>query len=205
MLDTSNHWKVRTSMIDEIHITIQQAIDSNPSQILDESESLLEFFVQLLNDQNFKIVLMTLSIINLVIGMQQHLEVSEGGSNKSTLTSQSLGKYIPRLVGKLADSKNIIRQQAIRALMGIYLIMRFHSTQGEQKIKTSPVGQKGQIKTQNNFVPLVLPYLCNSSSWHVREELLNVLIICFLKSKNIEAFGNSVYEFDQYKILEVLL
>ena len=23
MLDTSNHWKVRTSMIDEIHITIQ--------------------------------------------------------------------------------------------------------------------------------------------------------------------------------------
>lgn len=31
MLDTSNHWKVRTSMIDEIHITIQQAIDSNPS------------------------------------------------------------------------------------------------------------------------------------------------------------------------------
>ena len=70
MLDTSNHWKVRTSMIDEIHITIQHAIDSNPSQILHESESLLEFFVQLLNDQNFKIVLMTLSIINLVIGMQ---------------------------------------------------------------------------------------------------------------------------------------
>ena len=51
----------------------------------------------------------------------------------------------------------------------------------------------------------MLPYLYNSSSWHVREELLNVLIICFLKSKNIEAYGNSVYEFDQYKILEVLL
>ena len=89
--------------------------------------------------------------------------------------------------------------------MGIYLIMRSHSIQSEQKSKASPVSTKGQTKTQNNFVPLVLPYLCNSSSWHVREELLNVLIICFLKSKNIEAFGNSVYEFDKYKILEVLL
>ena len=109
MLDISNHWKVRTSLIDEIHITIQQAIDTNPDQILFESEGLLEFFVQLLNDQNFKIVLMTLSIINLVIGMPQHLEISENMSKKSNLSSQSLGKYIPRLVSKLADSKNIIR------------------------------------------------------------------------------------------------
>ena len=57
---------------------------------------------------------MTLSIVNLVIGMPEHLEreddEKEGETRqKSTLTSQSLGKYIPRLVGKLADSKNIIR------------------------------------------------------------------------------------------------
>jgi|LakMenE18May11ns_1017448.scaffolds.fasta_scaffold8205177_1 hypothetical protein len=38
-----------------------------------EAESLLEFFISLLSDQNFKIVLMTLSIVNLVIGMPQHL------------------------------------------------------------------------------------------------------------------------------------
>ena len=44
----------------------------------------------------------------------------------------------------------------------------------------------------------MLPYLNNSSSWHVREEMLNVLIICFLKSKNI-------FEFDSYAILEALL
>jgi len=43
-----------------------------------------------------------------------------------------------------------------------------------------------------------LPYLNNSSSWHVREELLNVLIHCFLKSKNF-------FEFDSYAILESLL
>lgn len=58
---------------------------------------------------------MTLSIVNLVIGMPQHLERAEEEAKedetrqKSSLTSQSLGKYIPRLVGKLADSKNIIR------------------------------------------------------------------------------------------------
>ena len=89
-------------------------------------------------------------------------------------------------------------------MMGIYLIMRSHSIQSAAKSKSSPV-PKGQPNAQNNFVPLVLPYLYNSSSWHVREELLNVLIICFLKSKNIATYGNSVYEFDQYKILEVLL
>ena len=50
MTDTSNHWKVRTSTIDEIHISIQAAIESNPDQILLESEDLLEFFVSLLND-----------------------------------------------------------------------------------------------------------------------------------------------------------
>ena len=45
-------------------------------------------------------------------------------SSKVYLSSASLGKHITRLVGKLADSKNIIRQQAIRALIGFYLIMR---------------------------------------------------------------------------------
>ena len=74
MTDSSNHWKVRTSTIDEIHIAIQSCIEVDPQRVLDESQSLLEFFVSLLSDQNFKIVLMTLSIINLVIAMPQHLE-----------------------------------------------------------------------------------------------------------------------------------
>ena len=73
MSDASNHWKVRTSTIDEIHISIQNCIETNPERILYEAESLLEFFVSLLSDQNFKIVLMTLSIVNLVISMPQHL------------------------------------------------------------------------------------------------------------------------------------
>ena len=54
------------------------------------------------------------------------------------------------------------------------------------------------MKSSNNFVQLTLPYLNNSSSWHVREELLNVLIHCFLKSNNF-------FEFDSYAILEGLL
>ena len=73
MIDTNNNWKVRTATIDDIHITIQQTIEQNSELIMHQSESLLEFFVSLLSDQNFKIVLMTLSIVNLVIGMPQHL------------------------------------------------------------------------------------------------------------------------------------
>jgi hypothetical protein len=44
----------------------------------------------------------------------------------------------------------------------------------------------------------VLPHLKNSSSRHTREELLNVLIMCFLKSK-------SIYEFDSFVILKTLI
>ena len=122
--------------------------------MLNEAESLLEFSVSLLSDQNFKIVLMTLSIVNLVIGMPDHLQGkrpqdSSPDADQSGifyLSSSSLGKHIPRLVGKLADSKNIIRQQAIRALMGIYLIMRTQSIQASQsKPSSSPLSAvKGQ-------------------------------------------------------------
>jgi hypothetical protein len=35
-------------------------------------------------------------------------------------------------------------------------------------------------KKENNFVALILPYLNNSSNWHIREELLNLLIKNFL-------------------------
>lgn len=45
---------------------------------------------------------------------------------------------------------------------------------------------------------LVLPYMTNSSNWHIREELLNVLIMCFLKSRNF-------YEFDAFQIIEAIL
>ena len=82
MSDSTNHWKVRTSTIDEIHIAIQNCIETDPERILYESESLLEFFVSLLSDQNFKIVLMTLSIVNLVISMPRHLEITGVTNNE---------------------------------------------------------------------------------------------------------------------------
>jgi hypothetical protein len=53
-------------------------------------------------------------------------------------------------------------------------------------------------KSHNNFVSLVIPYLSNSSNWHIREELLNVLIICFLKSRNF-------YDFDAFTVIESLI
>ena len=96
------------------------------------------------------------------------------------LNSVSLSRYIPQLIKKLGDSKNIIRSEAIRALIGIFEIMK----QGD--------------KSLNNFVALILPYLSNSTNWHIREELLNVLIICFLKSRNF-------YDFDGITILETIL
>jgi phosphatidate phosphatase PAH1 len=131
MRDISSNWKVRTSTIDDIHISIQAAIDTDPELILSQAETLLDFFVSLLSDQNFKIVLMTLSIINLVISMPQHLQSDDDRSDTKSdkaephgLSTSFLSRCVPRLVSKLSDSKNIIRQQAIRALMGIFLIMR---------------------------------------------------------------------------------
>jgi hypothetical protein len=75
-------------------------------------------------------------------------------------------------VKKLADSKNIIRQEAIRSLFGINEIMRSGS------------------KKDNNFIALILPYLNNSSNWHIREELLHLLIKCFLSSKDTKEFDS---------------
>jgi hypothetical protein len=47
-------------------------------------------------------------------------------------------------------------------------------------------------------MPLIIPYLTNSTNWHIREELLNLLMICFLTSKNF-------YEFDSYQLIEAIL
>lgn len=57
---------------------------------------------------------------------------------------------------------------------------------------------RGGDKSKNNFIALILPYMNNSQNWHIREELLNVLIICFLKSRNF-------YEFDAFTIIESIL
>jgi hypothetical protein len=88
-------------------------------------------------------------------------------------------------VKKLADSKQIIRNEANKALFSIYGIMK-----------------AGPAK-ENNFVGLVLPYLTNSSNWHIREELLFLILkiimtsdvqsldILQLLSSAISLFGDS--------------
>ena len=70
-MDTQNNWRVRTKTIDELLRDVKDRVESSPEYVLQESEKLLEFFVQLLNDQNFKIVLNTLNILNMILGMPE--------------------------------------------------------------------------------------------------------------------------------------
>ena len=70
-MDTQNNWRVRTKTIDELLRDVKDRVESSPEIVLQASEKLLEFFVPLLNDQNFKIVLNTLNILNMILGMPE--------------------------------------------------------------------------------------------------------------------------------------
>lgn len=100
--------------------------------------------------------------------------------NPFGLSNQQLVMHIPLIVKKLADSKNIIRQEAIKCLFFIFDIMR----NGSRK--------------DNNFIALILPYLNNSSNWHIREELLHLLMKCFLCSQDPSLF-------DAFQILDSVI
>jgi hypothetical protein len=187
MMDTGNNWRVRTKTIDELLHDIQDRIDSNPEYVLVHSEEFLDFFVQLLTDQNFKIVLNTLNILNMIVFIDQQkkrfdkiMRQEITLDQKWGLSNQSLGRHIPLIVKKLADSKNIIRQEANKCLFGISEIMR------------------SGAKKDNNFIALILPYLNNSSNWHIREELLFLLIRCFL-------VANDQNDFDSYQLLSSII
>ena len=123
----------------------------------------------------------------MIVGMSQQRQRFEKLLKQELIQEQSWGlsnaalsRHIPQIVKKLADSKNIIRQEAVRCLFFMNEIMR----SGNQK--------------ENNFIALILPYLNNSSNWHIREELLNLLIRCFLSSRDQS-------EFDCYQILDSIL
>ena len=187
MMDTQNNWRVRTKTIDELLHDVQDRIETDQDYMMVNSERFLDFFVQLLTDQNFKIVLNTLNILNMIIWMKKQRERHDkimkqeiAQDQQWGLSNAILGRHIPLIVKKLADSKNIIRQEAIRCLFGIVEIMR------------------NGLKKENNFIALILPYLNNSSNWHIREELLNLLIKCFLSSVDQN-------EVDSYQIMDSIL
>jgi hypothetical protein len=69
MMDTQNNWRVRTKTIDEMLHDVQERVEKDSDYMMDSSERFLDFFVQLLTDQNFKIVLNTLNILNMIIWM----------------------------------------------------------------------------------------------------------------------------------------
>ena len=58
---------------------------------------------------------------------------------------------------------------------------------------------KSGTKKDNNFIALILPYLNNSSNWHIRDELLHLLIKCFLMAEVPEEC------FDPFQILNSIL
>ena len=57
--------------IDEMLHDIRDRIETDKEYIVINSEKLLDFFLQLLTDQNFKIVLNTLNIINMIVGIKE--------------------------------------------------------------------------------------------------------------------------------------
>ena len=70
----------------------------------------------MLTDQNFKIVLNTLNILNMIIWMplqrkrfEKMLKQELTADQNWGLSNAILGRHIPLIVKKLADSKNIIR------------------------------------------------------------------------------------------------
>ena len=67
IIDSQNNWKVRTDTIDLITLLIQEKIEKEPALVVSQSEQLMEFLVQLLGDQNFKIVVSTLNMINSLL------------------------------------------------------------------------------------------------------------------------------------------
>jgi hypothetical protein len=69
MMDTQNNWRVRTKTIDELLHDVKQRVESDTEYMMENSERFLDFFTQLLTDQNFKIVLNTLNILNMIIWM----------------------------------------------------------------------------------------------------------------------------------------
>lgn len=102
MMNTQNNWRVRTKCIDEMMHDIQERIDSDPEYIMVVSEKLVDFFVKLLTDQNFKIVLNTLNILNMIIGMKEQclrfekLMKQELSPDQTWgLSNATLGRHIP--------------------------------------------------------------------------------------------------------------
>jgi hypothetical protein len=67
--DTNNNWRVRTTTIDQILHDVMERVEKDQDYIMFNSERLLDFFVAMLGDQNFKIVLNSLHVLNLIVSM----------------------------------------------------------------------------------------------------------------------------------------
>ena len=69
-MNTKNNWRVRTKTIDEMLHEVRDRADFDREYLLRNSERIVEFLIQLLGDQNFKIVLNTLNMLNIIVGIR---------------------------------------------------------------------------------------------------------------------------------------
>ena len=86
--------------IDEMLHDIKDRIETDKEYIVINSEKLLDFFLQLLTDQNFKIVLNTLNIINMIVGIKEQMLRFEKITKQEVqepwgLSNATLGRHIP--------------------------------------------------------------------------------------------------------------
>lgn len=143
-LHPSSNWKRRAGAIEELEEMM--GTEKNCQMLEPYASSFLLYLVKLLDDPNYKIVVVTLQIINKLLQSQR--------------SADSVQPLIPALVEKFGDTKAVTRQLAVNALRLI-----------------------GKVVEPSHIVSFVIPYLSSPKS-HIREEILNLLIILFIENSD---------------------
>lgn len=137
-LRQSEDWKARVNGIQELESLISKL--ENPSVLIPSMSQFCKFLSDMLQDNNFKVILSTLTIIQKI--------ASISGIGKQT----NLGQLVQPCINKLGDNKIAIRQAAFRVFKELIM----------------------EVKA-NVLYPQLLDALENKN-WHIREEVINVLI-----------------------------
>ena len=143
-LQLSANWKRRVGAIEELEETI--SIEKNFSLIQPHLKSFLLYLIKLLDDPNYKIVVVTLQIVNKLL--------------LNPINPDYAQLIIPVLIERLGDTKAVTRQLAIDALRSV-----------------------SKIIEPSLLVSQLIPYLTSPKS-HIREQILNLLIILFIENSN---------------------
>jgi hypothetical protein len=129
-LRDSKNWTVRAAGIDELQRVVSAL--SNVAPAVPHLPALMELFAVLLGDQNFKISLTTLQILNqLVVKFGVSLE-------------PALEVILPHLVGKLGDNKIVVKQGVMKFMRNVithvnprpvFLVVLGHAEDKHHKVR----------------------------------------------------------------------